>query len=131
MALWQTIQPSWEQIKIRWFSHFTMPSRIIAEITDDRYWTCKSNWHLIAKHIPISNCWIFKVVVYLFSVAVMTRAFPDYSAKQKDLILLQNIASYMLLACGVVYVISVRWWKTQYLYFKQNLFVSSVLFFLY
>ncbi|KAH9697290.1 hypothetical protein KPL71_023551 [Citrus sinensis] len=39
-------------------------------------------------------------------VAVMTRAFPDYSAKQKDLILLQNIASYMLLACGVVYVIS-------------------------
>uniref|UniRef100_A0A2P2N5M5 Uncharacterized protein LOC8266897 n=1 Tax=Rhizophora mucronata TaxID=61149 RepID=A0A2P2N5M5_RHIMU len=38
-------------------------------------------------------------------VAVMTRAFPNYDGKQ-ELILLQNIASYMLLACGLVYVIS-------------------------
>ncbi|XP_057990866.1 uncharacterized protein LOC110634525 isoform X2 [Hevea brasiliensis] len=41
-------------------------------------------------------------------VAVMTRALPDYSASQKDLILLQNIPSYLLLACGVVYVVSAR-----------------------
>lgn len=41
------------------------------------------------------------------SVAVMTRAFPDYSSDRKELVLLQNISSYLLLACGVVYVISV------------------------
>ncbi|CAK9146980.1 unnamed protein product, partial [Ilex paraguariensis] len=38
-------------------------------------------------------------------VAVMTRAYPDYSEKRKELVLLQNIAGYLLLACGVVYVI--------------------------
>lgn len=42
-----------------------------------------------------------------FSVAVMTRAFPDETNEQKDLVLLQNISSYMLLACGLIYVISV------------------------
>lgn len=36
----------------------------------------------------------------------MTRAFPDYMTQKKDLLLLQNIASYLLLACGVIYVIS-------------------------
>lgn len=44
--------------------------------------------------------------VYRFSVAVMTRAYPESSTKRKDLLLLQNVASYMLLACGVVYVVS-------------------------
>lgn len=43
------------------------------------------------------------------SAAVMTRAFPDYTAQRKDLLLLQNIASYMLLSCGVIYVICVRY----------------------
>ncbi|RVW39837.1 hypothetical protein CK203_083133 [Vitis vinifera] len=46
------------------------------------------------------------LMIALFSVAVMTRAFPNESSKQKDLVLLQNIASYMLLACGLIYVIS-------------------------
>jgi hypothetical protein len=40
------------------------------------------------------------------SVAVMTKAYP--SIERNDLILLQEIASYMLLSCGAVYVISVR-----------------------
>lgn len=39
----------------------------------------------------------------------MTRAFPDFMTQKKDLLLLQNIASYLLLACGVIYVISVRY----------------------
>ncbi|XP_056847792.1 uncharacterized protein LOC130498445 [Raphanus sativus] len=39
-------------------------------------------------------------------VDVMTRAFPDYLSQKKDLLLLQNIASYMLLACGLIYFIS-------------------------
>jgi len=38
------------------------------------------------------------------SVAVMTKAYP--SIERNDLILLQEIASYMLLTCGAVYVIS-------------------------
>jgi hypothetical protein len=36
----------------------------------------------------------------------MTKAYP--SIGRNDLILLQEIASYMLLGCGAVYVISVR-----------------------
>ncbi|OWM87725.1 hypothetical protein CDL15_Pgr016421 [Punica granatum] len=39
-------------------------------------------------------------------VAVMTRAFPSSNEADKELILLQNIAAYLLLACGVVYVFS-------------------------
>lgn len=37
----------------------------------------------------------------------MTRAFPDASGQRKDLVLLQEIASYLLLACGLTNVISV------------------------
>jgi len=44
----------------------------------------------------------------------MTRAFPDYMTQKKDLLLLQNIASYLLLACGVIYVISVRYHHSSY-----------------
>jgi len=61
------------------------------------------------------TCWIvlhayssLDVILLLVpgSVAVMTKAYP--SIERNDLILLQEIASYMLLTCGVVYVISVR-----------------------
>uniref|UniRef100_A0A0A8XSD4 Uncharacterized protein n=1 Tax=Arundo donax TaxID=35708 RepID=A0A0A8XSD4_ARUDO len=38
-------------------------------------------------------------------VAVMTKAYPNVERKELELILLQEIASYMLLACGAVYVI--------------------------
>lgn len=52
----------------------------------------------------------------LCSAAVMTRAFPDYIGDRRDLFLLQSIASYLLLGCGVVYVVSVRSLKrTNYL----------------
>ncbi|ONM20538.1 hypothetical protein ZEAMMB73_Zm00001d005171 [Zea mays] len=40
------------------------------------------------------------------SVVVMTKADP--SIERDDLILLQEIAMYMLLACGAIYVISIR-----------------------
>ncbi|KAF5953538.1 hypothetical protein HYC85_006394 [Camellia sinensis] len=50
---------------------------------------------------------IVKVTIVTFSVAVMTRTYPEDSGERKELILLQNIASYMLLACGAVYLISV------------------------
>ncbi|VVB10514.1 unnamed protein product [Arabis nemorensis] len=48
--------------------------------------------------------WAGRGMLQIFA-AVMTRAFPDYTAQRKDLLLLQNIASYMLLSCGVIYVI--------------------------
>jgi hypothetical protein len=35
----------------------------------------------------------------------MTKAYPN--VERNDLLLLQEIASYMLLACGAVYIISV------------------------
>uniref|UniRef100_A0A166GPQ8 Uncharacterized protein n=2 Tax=Daucus carota subsp. sativus TaxID=79200 RepID=A0A166GPQ8_DAUCS len=49
--------------------------------------------------------WVGRGMLQIF-VAVMTRAFPEISTNRKDLLLLQNVASYMLLACGVVYVVS-------------------------
>ncbi|CAL5443225.1 unnamed protein product [Camellia sinensis] len=45
------------------------------------------------------------VTIVTFSVAVMTRTYPEDSGERKELNLLQNIASYMLLVCGVVYLI--------------------------
>ncbi|CAL5366398.1 unnamed protein product [Camellia sinensis] len=45
-------------------------------------------------------------VQLLESVAVMTRTYPEDSGERNEFILLQNIASYMLLACGAVYLIS-------------------------
>ena len=61
------------------------------------------------------TCWIvvhaytsLDVILLLVpgSVAVMTKAYP--SIERNDLILVQEIASYMLLAHGAVYVILVR-----------------------
>uniref|UniRef100_A0A0A9GDE2 Uncharacterized protein n=1 Tax=Arundo donax TaxID=35708 RepID=A0A0A9GDE2_ARUDO len=46
----------------------------------------------------------FLLLLVPCSVAVMTKAYP--SIQRNDLVLLQEIASYMLLACGAVYVIS-------------------------
>ncbi|XP_015576936.1 uncharacterized protein LOC8266897 [Ricinus communis] len=65
----------------------------------------ETEWGFIVKFWQVLEYWAGRGMLQIF-VAVMTRAFPDYSSSQKDLILLQNIASYMLLACGVVYVVS-------------------------
>ncbi|KAG0541428.1 hypothetical protein BDA96_02G015900 [Sorghum bicolor] len=51
----------------------------------------------------IFEYWPARGMLQIF-VAVMTKAYP--SIERNDLILLQEIASYMLLACGAVYVIS-------------------------
>ncbi|KAK6156762.1 hypothetical protein DH2020_011010 [Rehmannia glutinosa] len=40
------------------------------------------------------------------NLVLMTRAYPEYLRNHQELFLLQSIASYLLLACGVVYVIS-------------------------
>ncbi|PON98329.1 Golgi apparatus membrane protein TVP [Trema orientale] len=66
----------------------------------------ETEWGFILKFWQVLEYWAGRGMLQIF-VAVMTRAFPDYSGERKELVLLQNIASYMLLACGVVYVISV------------------------
>uniref|UniRef100_A0A6N2MJU3 Uncharacterized protein n=1 Tax=Salix viminalis TaxID=40686 RepID=A0A6N2MJU3_SALVM len=65
----------------------------------------ETEWGFVIKFWKILEYWAGRGMLQIF-VAVMTRAFPDYSSNQKELVVLQNIASYMLLACGLVYVIS-------------------------
>ncbi|XP_042984518.1 uncharacterized protein LOC122313505 isoform X1 [Carya illinoinensis] len=68
----------------------------------------ETEWGFILKFWKVLEYWAGRgmLQIFLFSVAVMTRAFPDYSGVQEDLILLQNISSYMLLAYGVLYLAS-------------------------
>ncbi|KAF4381133.1 hypothetical protein F8388_012055 [Cannabis sativa] len=65
----------------------------------------ETEWGFILKFWQVLEYWVGRGMLQIF-VAVMTRAFPDYSTEKRNLIFLQNLASYMLLACGVVYVIS-------------------------
>jgi len=64
----------------------------------------ETEWGFITKFWKVLEYWAGRGMLQIF-VAVMTRAFPDYSSN-RELFLVQNIASYMLLACGVVYVVS-------------------------
>ncbi|KAK4752172.1 hypothetical protein SAY87_020970 [Trapa incisa] len=63
----------------------------------------ETEWGFIIKFSKILEYWAGRGMLQIF-VAVMTRAFPNYDGEEKELILLQNIAAYLLLACGVVYV---------------------------
>ncbi|KAL6647702.1 hypothetical protein ACP70R_015139 [Stipagrostis hirtigluma subsp. patula] len=63
----------------------------------------ETEWGFIMKFWKIFEYWPARGMLQIF-VAVMTKAYP--SIERNDLILLQEIASYMLLACGAVYVIS-------------------------
>ncbi|KAL8136538.1 hypothetical protein V2J09_002539 [Rumex salicifolius] len=65
----------------------------------------ETEWSLVFKFWMILEYWVGRGMLQIF-VAVMTRAFPDYSDEEDILVLLQNIACYMLLACGVIYVVS-------------------------
>ncbi|ESQ53787.1 hypothetical protein EUTSA_v10026279mg [Eutrema salsugineum] len=65
----------------------------------------ETEWGFILKFSKVLEYWAGRGMLQIF-VAVMTRAFPDFMTQKKDLLLLQNIASYMLLACGLIYVIS-------------------------
>uniref|UniRef100_A0A5B7A087 Golgi apparatus membrane protein TVP15 n=1 Tax=Davidia involucrata TaxID=16924 RepID=A0A5B7A087_DAVIN len=64
----------------------------------------ETEWGFIMKFWKVLEYWAGRGMLQIF-VAVMTRAYPESSGERKVLVLLQNIASYMLLACGVVYVI--------------------------
>uniref|UniRef100_A0A9I9DGV1 Uncharacterized protein n=1 Tax=Cucumis melo TaxID=3656 RepID=A0A9I9DGV1_CUCME len=74
----------------------------------------ETEWEFIFKNwkVPGPCAVIVQVLEYwagrgmLQILYVMTRAFPVYSVEQRELILLQDAASYLLLACGAVYVVS-------------------------
>ena len=78
---------------------------------------------MIYKHCSLVSEWWF----YFCSVAVMTRAFPDYLGERKELVLFQSIASYLLLACGVIYVVSVRSLKRANYLVKECLYYFVIL----
>ncbi|KAL5562673.1 hypothetical protein UlMin_032420 [Ulmus minor] len=59
----------------------------------------------IVRFWKVLDYWAGRGMLQIF-VGVMTRAFPDYSSQKKVLVLLQDIASYLLLCCGVVYIIA-------------------------
>ncbi|WOK99629.1 hypothetical protein Cni_G08341 [Canna indica] len=65
----------------------------------------ETEWGFVIKLWKILEYWACRGMLQIF-VAVMTRAFPDVSGDRKDLVLLQEISSYLLLACGLTYVIS-------------------------
>ncbi|KAL2513604.1 Golgi apparatus membrane protein TVP15 [Forsythia ovata] len=65
----------------------------------------ETEWDFIMKFSKILEYWAGRGMLQIF-VAVMTRAYPESFEKHRELFLLQSIASYLLLACGVVYIIS-------------------------
>ncbi|KAK1274893.1 hypothetical protein QJS04_geneDACA005691 [Acorus gramineus] len=65
----------------------------------------ETEWAFIFRFSKVLEYWVGRGMLQIF-VAVMTRAFPDFSGRRRDLVLLQEIASYILIACGVIYVVS-------------------------
>ncbi|XP_028076074.1 uncharacterized protein LOC114278262 isoform X1 [Camellia sinensis] len=65
----------------------------------------ETEWVFIMKFWKVLEYWACRGMLQIF-VAVMTRAYPEDSGEREQLILLQNISCYMLLSCGVVYIIS-------------------------
>ncbi|XP_057787956.1 uncharacterized protein LOC131005158 [Salvia miltiorrhiza] len=65
----------------------------------------ETEWEFIMKFSKVLEYWAGRGMLQIF-VAVMTRAYPEYLKDHSELFLLQSIASYLLLACGVVYLIS-------------------------
>ncbi|WVZ23126.1 hypothetical protein V8G54_001670 [Vigna mungo] len=65
----------------------------------------ETEWSFILKFSKVLEYWAARGMLQIFA-AVMTRAFPDITGERRNLFLLQSIASYLLLGCGVIYVVS-------------------------
>lgn len=65
----------------------------------------ETEWPFVFKYCGILEYLPARGMLQIF-VAVMTRAYPEVNKKRRDIVLLQDIASYLLLACGVIYIIS-------------------------
>ncbi|KAF3323995.1 COPI associated protein [Carex littledalei] len=63
----------------------------------------ETEWSFITKFSKVLEYWAGRGMLQIF-VAVMTRAYPN--VERQDLILLQEISSYLLLGCGLIYIIS-------------------------
>lgn len=65
----------------------------------------ETEWSFIIKFWKVLEYWAGRGMLQIF-VAVMTRAYPDIYEERHELLLLRDIASYALLACGLIYVVS-------------------------
>ncbi|XP_068655504.1 uncharacterized protein [Aristolochia californica] len=65
----------------------------------------ETEWAIILKFWSVLEYWVARGMLQIF-VAVMTRAFPDFKGESRGITFLQELASYLLLACGLIYVIS-------------------------
>ncbi|OIT36872.1 PREDICTED: uncharacterized protein LOC109241523 [Nicotiana attenuata] len=65
----------------------------------------ESEWSFFIKFWKVLEFSAGRGMLQIF-VAVMTRAYPEEYGQRNDLILLRNIASYFLLTCGAIYIIS-------------------------
>lgn len=65
----------------------------------------ETEWSFIIKFWKVLEFWAGRGMLQIF-VAVMTRAYPEINGERHDLLLLRDIASYALLACGVIYFVS-------------------------
>ncbi|KAM3377471.1 hypothetical protein P3S68_009884 [Capsicum galapagoense] len=65
----------------------------------------ETEWEFFIKFWKVLEYSAGRGMLQIF-VAVMTRAYPEEYGERNDLILLRDIASYFLLACGAIYIIS-------------------------
>lgn len=65
----------------------------------------ETEWERIQKFWRILEFWVGRGMLQIF-VAVMTRALSEATSEKTYIILLREIASYMLLSCGVIYIIA-------------------------
>jgi len=65
----------------------------------------ETEWGFIMQFLKVLEFWVARGMLQIF-VAVMTKAYFDDSDNKEWLTLLQDIASYMLLGCGVLYIIA-------------------------
>ncbi|KVH93383.1 uncharacterized protein LOC112516983 [Cynara cardunculus var. scolymus] len=65
----------------------------------------ETEWSFIIKFWKVLEYWAGRGMLQIF-VAVMTRAYPEVYGERHEVLLLRDIASYTLLSCGLIYVIS-------------------------
>ncbi|KAK1414595.1 hypothetical protein QVD17_30342 [Tagetes erecta] len=65
----------------------------------------ETEWSFVIKFWKVLEYWAGRGMLQIF-VAVMTRAYSDTIGERHEILLLQDIASYTLLACGFIYVVS-------------------------
>ncbi|XP_075488971.1 uncharacterized protein LOC142527873 [Primulina tabacum] len=65
----------------------------------------ETEWEYFLRFSKVLQYWVGRGMLQIF-VAVMTRAYPEHMRNHQELFLLQSIAAYLLLGCGVIYIIA-------------------------